>query len=34
MLIINFVLFQLAWFACVLGAANSQPWLGVGVTLL
>jgi Protein of unknown function (DUF2878) len=32
--IINFVLFQAAWFACVLGAANQQPYLGVIVTLL
>lgn len=30
-IIANFVLFQAAWFACVLGAANAQPWLGVGV---
>ena len=27
--LINFVAFQLGWFACVLGAANSLPWLGV-----
>jgi hypothetical protein len=26
--LINFVLFQLAWFACVLGAANGLPWVG------
>ena len=26
--IVNFVLFQLAWFACVLGAANGLPWVG------
>ena len=26
---INFVLFQAAWFAAVLGAANNMPWLGV-----
>jgi hypothetical protein len=26
-LIINFVTFQVAWFACVLGAANAMPWL-------
>jgi hypothetical protein len=32
MIIINFILFQLAWFACVLGAANNLPWLGVVVT--
>ena len=34
MLIINFALFQLAWFACVVGAAKGLPWLGVAVTLL
>lgn len=34
MLIINFILFQLAWFACVIGAAQGLPWLGVIVTLL
>lgn len=32
MLILNFVLFQLAWFANVVGAANQMPWLGVFVT--
>ena len=26
--IINFVLFQLGWFACVLGGANGLPWIG------
>lgn len=25
---LNFALFQLAWFACVLGAAHGAPWLG------
>jgi len=25
---LNFALFQVAWFACVLGAANGMPWLG------
>lgn len=25
---INFVLFQAAWFGCVLGAANNYQWLG------
>lgn len=34
MLITNFILFQVAWFACVLGAANNLPWLGVTVTLV
>lgn len=32
MLIINFILFQVSWFACVIGAANNLPWLGVIVT--
>ena len=27
--VINFVLFQAGWFACVLGAANKLPWFGV-----
>ena len=27
--IINFILFQIGWFACVLGAAKQMPWLGV-----
>ena len=31
--IINFILFQIAWFACVLGAARDMPWLGVYVTI-
>jgi len=31
--ILNFVLFQAAWFACVLGAANQMPWLALGVVL-
>lgn len=26
--LLNFVLFQAAWFACVLGAAHGAPWLG------
>jgi hypothetical protein len=25
-IIINFVVFQIAWFACVLGAAHGMPW--------
>ncbi len=33
-IIINFILFQLAWFACVLGAANAMPIIGVAVTAL
>ncbi|MDD2833223.1 MAG: DUF2878 domain-containing protein [Methylotenera sp.] len=34
MLLANFLLFQLAWFACVAGAAYGMPWLGVSVTLM
>jgi hypothetical protein len=29
---VNFVAYQVAWFACVLGGANAMPWLGVAVT--
>lgn len=25
---VNFVLFQIGWFACVLSAAQGQPWIG------
>ena len=32
--VINFILFQLAWFACVIGAAKAMPWLGVYVTVI
>lgn len=32
--IINFIFFQIAWFACVLGAARYMPWLGVFVTVI
>ncbi len=28
LIIINFVLFQITWFACVLGSAKGYPWLG------
>ncbi len=34
MIIINFILFQLAWFACVIGASIGMPWLGVLVTAI
>ena len=30
----NFLLYQLAWFACVMGAGAGQPWIGVGTALL
>ncbi len=26
--LVNFVLYQTGWFACVLGLANDHPWLG------
>lgn len=32
-LVINFVLFQIGWFACVIGAAKQMPWLGVAVVI-
>ncbi|RPH93665.1 MAG: DUF2878 domain-containing protein [Lysobacterales bacterium] len=32
-LVVNFVAFQLGWFACVLGAAKGLPWAGVLVVL-
>ena len=32
-IIINFILFQIGWFACVVGAAKQMPWLGVIVVL-
>lgn len=32
--IINFIAFQVTWFACVLGAANNSPWLGVAVAIV
>ena len=31
---INFLFFQIAWFACVLGAANNLPWVGPLVVAL
>src|SRR5512134_3490846 len=32
MIVSNFVLFQIGWFACVWSAAQHQPWFGVLVT--
>ncbi|PPC85813.1 MAG: hypothetical protein CTY37_07380 [Methylotenera sp.] len=32
-LVVNFVLFQIGWFACVLGAAKQMPWLGVATVI-
>ena len=31
--LINFAVFQLGWFACVLGAAWGRPWLGTAIAL-
>ena len=31
--IINLLIYQICWFACVLGAANSVPWIGVIVVV-
>jgi hypothetical protein len=33
-LLMNFAAFQAGWFACILGAANGRPWLGVGIVAL
>ena len=32
MMLINIILFQLSWFACVMGGANGLPYMGVVVT--
>lgn len=32
--VLNFVLFQAAWFACVLGGAHGMPWVGPAVVAL
>ena len=32
-IIVNFVLFQIGWFACVLGAAKQLPWAGAAVVV-
>lgn len=29
-----FIAFQAAWFACILGVANGQPWLGMAAVML
>lgn len=31
--VVNFIAFQIGWFACVLGAANGMPWIGLAVCL-
>jgi hypothetical protein len=33
-MLVNFVLFQLGWFTCVLGAAHGMPWAGVAAALV
>lgn len=30
---LNFLLYQVGWFACVLGAASSRPWLGITIAI-
>jgi hypothetical protein len=30
----NIVAYQIAWFACVLGAANQLPWIGTSIALV
>jgi len=32
-ILVNFVAFQVGWFACVLGAAHGLPWAGTGAAL-
>ena len=32
-LVVNFILFQIGWFACVIGAAKQMPWFGVATVL-
>jgi hypothetical protein len=33
MIIANFIVFQIGWFACVLAGAHDRPWLGAGAAL-
>jgi Protein of unknown function (DUF2878) len=33
-IIINFILFQLGWFACVISASKQLPWVGVGIVFV
>ena len=33
-LLVNIVVFQAGWFACVLGAAHGRPWLGLPVVAM
>jgi len=31
---VNFIAFQVGWFACILGASSGMPWIGVLVGLI
>ena len=31
--ILNFLLYQVSWFACLLGAASSRPWWGITIAI-
>ena len=31
--VLNFLIYQLGWFACVLGAAHQWPWFGTAIAL-
>ena len=33
-ILINFIAFQLGWFACVLGGAYGWPWAGTGLAMI
>jgi hypothetical protein len=32
--ILNFLLYQIGWFSCVVGAASARPWLGIAMALI
>ena len=32
-IVINFVLFQIGWLACVVGGATGYPWFGPAIVL-
>jgi hypothetical protein len=32
--VLNFIVYQAGWFACVLGAAYGWPWLGTGLVIM
>jgi len=31
-ILVNFAVFEIGWFACVLGAARGRPWLGMAIS--